>query len=196
MSQGHSVVKVTHDLGKKLGGVNQRSSRWEIRGCRISVLVFAALLIGSLTSTVDVYGQAAGAAGTIAGTVTDPDGAAVPGASAILENSGTGYKRATTTDEAGEFRFENVPQNKYQLTVTANGFSAARQMVEVRSAVPIVLKIPLAITGVSATVTVTGSELENVPSAHTDVGEALISRLPPGSPGGGLNDTVANTTPA
>ena len=203
MLEGHSVARVTDDPRRVTDDPREnprcsyrvisygRILHWPIRAGLIAVL-----WVACLTATANSgYGQAAGAAGTIEGAVTDPDGAAVPGASATLENSVTGYKRTTTTDESGTFRFENVPQNNYQLTVAANGFSPASQIVAVRSAVPISLKISLAITGAAATVTVTGSELENVPSAHTDVGEGLMSKLPPGSPGGGLNDTVSNTAP-
>jgi hypothetical protein len=169
-------------------------------GALLTCVLVTAIVIGVVTGIAAgasiAYGQAAGSAGTVEGTVTDADGAAVPGASATLANSVTGYKRNTTTDEAGAFRFENVPENDYQLTVSADGFSPASQAVSVRSAVPVRLTISLSVVGVAAAVTVTASAIENVPSPHTDVGEGLISRQPPGSPGGGLNNTVAGTAPA
>jgi hypothetical protein len=166
----------------------------------LTSIVAAGIVIGIIAGTTAAAtipnGQAGGAAGTVDGTVTDAAGAAVPGASATLANSVTGYKRTATSDEAGRFRFENIPENDYQLTVSADGFNPTSQMVSVRSAVPVSLTISLAVVGVAASVTVTASVIENVPASHTDVGEGLISRQPPGSPGGGLNNTVAGTAPA
>ena len=59
--------------------------------------------------------------GTILGTVTDPSGAVVAGAMVRLQNSVTGYMQSVTADSSGAFRFNNVPQNNYRLTVDAQG---------------------------------------------------------------------------
>jgi hypothetical protein len=141
--------------------------------------------------------QSAGSAGTIEGTVTDPNNAAVVGAEATLDNSVTGYHKSATTDETGTFRFDNVPQNNYQLNVSAKGFGTVQQVVSIRSSVPISLKIPLTVASVQTTVTVTagGEAIENVPSAHTDVAENLIERLPLTAPGAGLNELIAAASP-
>jgi len=71
--------------------------------------------------------------------------------------------------------------------------------VTVRTAVPINLKIALTISDAAETVTVTGGStsemLENVPTAHTDVDQSLISRLPVRSPGNGLSDVITLAAP-
>ena len=64
-------------------------------------------------------------AGSVTGAVVDPNGAVVPNASVTLANPITGYKRTTSTDTEGSFRFSDVPPNNYQLAVSATGFSAA-----------------------------------------------------------------------
>ncbi len=51
--------------------------------------------------------QSLGSAGTIEGTVTDPSGAVVSGAVVTIENRVTGYKRTTSTDATGTFRFDS-----------------------------------------------------------------------------------------
>src|SRR5262249_3778267 len=136
--------------------------------------------------------QSLGSAGTISGTVTDPNNAAIKGATVVLKNSVTGYQRAAATDSSGAFRFTDVPPNNYQLTVTANEFNTATQSVTVRTLVPINLTIPLAVRGVNSTVEITSSEniIENIPTTHTDVDQSLIARLPVRSPGSGLSDVV------
>src|SRR5262245_2615871 len=107
---------------------------------------------------------------TVSVVVADPNGAVIAGATVVIQNSVTGYRRTATTDEGGAFRFSDVPQNNYQLTVTANGFNTASQSLVVRTSVPISVNIPLNIGDVSTEVTVKSSDthIENIPNTtHT-----------------------------
>src|SRR5579864_8150557 len=83
--------------------------------------------------------------GTVLGAVTDPSGAIVAGAMVELQNSVTGYSKSVTTDNAGAFRFNNVPQNNYRLTVDASGFSSPPQTLDVRGSVPITANVTLSV---------------------------------------------------
>src|SRR5262249_44485766 len=142
--------------------------------------------------------QSLGSAATVTGTVTDPNNALVPGALVTIENPVTGFKRTVTTGADGAFKFNNVPPNTYSLSASANGFATAKQVLEVRTAVPISLIIPLAVSTTAESVTVTSDAnvaLENVPTAHTDVDENLINRMPVRSPGAGLSDVVTMAAP-
>ena len=149
-------------------------------------------------SAAPVLAQALGA-GTISGTVVDPDNAVVPNASVTIANAVTGYTRSTVTSQDGTFRFDNVPPNSYQLSVSASGFDAATQNVSVRTSVPIALKVALSVGAATETVTVTSAgaaeALENVSSTHTDVDQTLIQRLPVRQPGNGLSDVVTMAAP-
>ena len=59
------------------------------------------------------------------GQVTDPSGAAIPGATVTLENSTTGQKFTQTTTEQGLYRFSEIPPGQgYQATFTAKGFAS------------------------------------------------------------------------
>jgi outer membrane receptor protein involved in Fe transport len=62
--------------------------------------------------------------GTVSGTVKDPNGAVVPGASVILTNNATTVERTTTTNDSGVFRFEAVDLGDYSVRITASGFGA------------------------------------------------------------------------
>ncbi len=141
--------------------------------------------------------QSLGSAGTVSGVVTDPTGAVVSGATVVIQNTVTGYRRTTTTDAAGAFRFSDIPPNNYQLTVSAEGFSNFSQNLVVRTSVPISLNIPLAVGDVSNEVTVESSanNIENIPTTHTDIDQSLVSRLPVRSPGSGLSDVVTFAAP-
>jgi len=137
-------------------------------------------------------------AGTVSGTVRDPNNAVVPNANVTIENAVTSFKETTTTGTDGTFRFSNVPLNSYVLTTQANGFGAAQQTLNVRSTVPINIDVALVISAATETVTITtgGADvLENVPSSHTDVDKNLLNRLPVGSPANGLSDAVTLAAP-
>jgi hypothetical protein len=160
--------------------------------CRIiSILIICGV------SAVSVLAQGL-TSGTVSGTVTDPNGAVVQNATVTLENAVTGYNRTMATGADGVFRFDNVPLNNYVYSASASGFSAARGAINIRSSVPITLTIPLAVSTATETVTVTtnaGDVLENVSTAHTDVDQSLITRLPVRSPGSGLSDVVTLAAP-
>ncbi len=92
----------------------------------------------------------------------------------------------------------NVPFNRYHLTVTAKGFSDYSQDIEVRSAVPLSLTIPVQIAAGAQTVTVTGEAsdlLENDPTFHTDVDRQLFDKLPLESPSSELSSLVTLSSP-
>jgi hypothetical protein len=132
-------------------------------------------------------------AGTVSGVVVDPNNATVPNATVTLSNAITGYHRDTTTDKDGAFQFSNVPPNPYELITSATGFATARQTLDVRSSVPITVKIPLAVGTATEVVNISSnaaSVIENDPSAHVDVDKSLIDKLPAGDPGSGLSTVV------
>jgi hypothetical protein len=152
-------------------------------------------LISMLSSVA--FAQAL-SAGTVAGVVLDPNNAVVPSANVTIANPVTGYTRSAVTSSDGTFRFDNVPPNSYQLSISASGFSPANQTVNVRTSVPINLKLNLTVGQAAETVTVTGGTadvLENVPSAHVDVDQTLINRLPVRDPGSGLSTAVTLAAP-
>lgn len=64
--------------------------------------------------------------GTILGTVTDPSGAAIPGAKVIARETSTNQERTFDTDLSGDYRFNALPRGTYRITVTASGFALGR----------------------------------------------------------------------
>src|SRR5262249_18526041 len=61
----------------------------------------------------------------ISGTVTDPTGAAVPGADVTVTNTATSQGNKTSTNEKGEFVVPSLPAGTYKVAVTKSGFKAA-----------------------------------------------------------------------
>jgi hypothetical protein len=64
--------------------------------------------------------------GTIRGSVTDPSGALVPGASVTAAQSDTHVTRTVTTNESGDYEFPALPVGRYTVSVQATGFKLAR----------------------------------------------------------------------
>src|SRR5437868_884448 len=60
--------------------------------------------------------------GTILGTVTDPQGAVVVGATVTARNLDTGIERSTVTDDAGNYSLPELPIGRYEVKVQASGF--------------------------------------------------------------------------
>jgi len=58
----------------------------------------------------------------VLGTVSDPSGAVVPGATVKLTNLGTQITQASTSNSVGDYLFTLLTPGKYSLSVTAPGF--------------------------------------------------------------------------
>ena len=138
-----------------------------------------------------------GNSSNVHGTVTDPSGAVVSNAEVTMHNPVSGFERSTTTDASGDFSFPNVPFNPYHVSVNATGFAPFAQDIDVRSSVPVEVKIALQIAGSSATVTVEGGAdlLENDSTFHTDVDRALFEKLPLESASSSVSSLVTLSTP-
>src|SRR6266403_6356969 len=83
-------------------------------------------LLGSLVvfAVLVVMGYAQTFRGAINGTVSDPSGAMVAGASVRTTNVATGVTLTTTTTSDGQFAFQDIPLGTYKIVVTASGFSS------------------------------------------------------------------------
>ena len=134
---------------------------------------------------------------SISGTVLDPTGAVVANAPVEIHNPVSHFDRSTNTDSTGRFSFPNVPFNPYHLSVTGTGFAPYAQDVEVRSAVPLDLKISLKVRGSTESITVeaAGDLLENDPTAHTDVDRGLFDKIPLESASSSLSSLVTLASP-
>src|SRR5204862_4510603 len=93
----------------------------------------------------------------VVGTVVDPSGAAVSGATVVLRNPDTGLQRRAKTNESGDYEFLAVPVGeKYSVQVEAKGF-------EVQNGVKLLLNqkyradFKLVVGAVTETVEVTSS---------------------------------------
>jgi hypothetical protein len=159
--------------------------------------VGAVLLVNLLLLLATCAYAQSGNSTTVNGTVLDPSGAVVPNATVEIHNPVSQLDRSATTDATGKFSFPNVPFNPYHLSVSASGFAPHSQDIDVRSSVPLNLKINLAIAASNTSVTVeSGADLvENDPTFHTDVDRQLFDKLPLESQSSSLSSLVTLSTP-
>ena len=164
---------------------------------RPALIVLSVVLVFSVFAPPRAAAQSV-ASGTIEGTVTDPTGGVVVGATVEMRNPITGFMRTTMTDSMGMFRFTNVPFNPYHIQVIAAGFAPSAQDVTIRTTVTVPVKFELTVAGVTESVSVeAGAQdiLENVPFAHSDLDLSTLNKLPTLSPASGLSDAIILASP-
>ncbi len=86
-----------------------------LAGASVAILALLVLLLPG-----SVRAQFTGA--DVLGTVTDPMGAVVPGATVTVKNSGTGITHTTKTGTTGEYLFNALQIGAYEVTIEAKGF--------------------------------------------------------------------------
>src|SRR5260370_2014242 len=62
----------------------------------------------------------------IVGSITDPTGAAIPGATVTVSNIENGLKRSVTTDDSGRFSFPQLKPGTYSVRAEADRFEGQR----------------------------------------------------------------------
>lgn len=129
------------------------------------------------------------------GTITDASGAAIPGATVTLTNTGTGRVVTATTSDSGLYTISALPPGKYHLEIKQQGFTTASAdfTLEVSQVQEINLKMQAGT--VSTSVVVTG-EVPLVDTATSSTGEVIQGRQITELPLNGRNFTqLALLTP-
>jgi len=126
--------------------------------------------------------------GSLGGTITDPQGAVITGATVKLVNTATHQEMVSTTDANGIYHFNALPPSTFQLTVDAAGFKQqVLQNIHIIPEQPNSLDVRLELGQVEETVTVseatppidtatanisgsvTSTQIQNRPSFGRDV---------------------------
>src|SRR5215472_9300289 len=127
--------------------------------------------------------------GDITGTVTDPTGAAVTGATVILTSAQSGAVETATTSGTGAYRFPLLRPGAYKLQVEAPGFGTVSENVIALVGQVVAANVRVTVKGASQVVEVTGaaplleSESANLTSTFTP---KEIESIP--NPGGDLTN--------
>ena len=112
----------------------------------VSLLVVLTLATAAFTQT---------ATSSLRGTVTDPKGSVVQGATVKLSDATRGFSRETKTDDRGEYQYQQLPPGTYDVTATAANVGTITQKgVRLLVSTPTTLDLTLKLTGSTTTVEV------------------------------------------
>ncbi|MGA3209812.1 MAG: carboxypeptidase-like regulatory domain-containing protein, partial [Terriglobales bacterium] len=180
-----------------------------------SLKIFAVLVALLLVvSAAQLFAQSS-TSGDVAGVVTDPTGAVVPGATVTLSSAAKGTSRTTTTTSTGAYRFSLIQPGDYIVTVTAPKFATTEARVSIAVGSAATQDIKLAVASGATTVEVTAAaplintesadnsstfeqkQIENLPNGGSDL--TYIAQTAPGvvmNTGSGYGNFTANGLPA
>ncbi|PYV70515.1 MAG: hypothetical protein DMG97_19100, partial [Acidobacteria bacterium] len=144
--------------------------------------------------------------GVITGTITDPTGAVVPGATVTITNVGTNISQTTTTGSDGSYRFPLVPPGTYTIEIKAANFAGLRasgivveasqtvsfnrqlELAKTSQLVEVTAEVPLVQTATSDLATqIDRTTILNTPLADRDVFSSLPFTAPSVQPGLDMN---------
>ncbi len=138
------------------------------------------MIASSLLAVSGAYAQTTNA--SLNGTVTDPSGAAIPGAQVTALNTGTGQPTSVTASDSGTYTLPNLPPGTYTVTVTKDGFATSVQnnfVLNVSEAAT--LKATLTVGATSETISVDAAPAlidQSTAQVSTLVDENAIKQLP------------------
>lgn len=169
---------------------------------------FIALVVFGLASLNGAFGQATDN-GSLNGTVSDQNGALIPGATVTIKNLTTGLTRTTTVRDNGTWNFAVLPLGNYEVKAEAAGFEPKIEQTTVAASVATEVFLILGVAGVEGAVVnveitddsgplpegtsvtgaqLTGKKLEALPSIRG----AFTSLTTDASVAADLNDPLAN----
>ncbi len=135
---------------------------------RTRVITFAALIFILLLTTALCLGQEVFA--TLIGTVKDPTGAVVPGATVTVHNNETNTDvRTLATDGSGNFTVTNLPAGTYTVTVKSTGFreyTANNVVLNVAQKRPLEVQLQPGAVTENITVTETATPVQTTSAAQ------------------------------
>lgn len=105
--------------------VGNRTSFPDIPSLHLTTMLF--LVTCTLLFLIPASGFAQATSGTLSGTVTDPSGAVIPNATVTITDADRGTTVTTTTNAEGFFTRTQLPNGRYNVKITANGFKTAQQ---------------------------------------------------------------------
>ena len=141
---------------------------------RIAVVVFALLAL-MFVGQQAAFAQATVGTGSITGVVTDPQGAAVPGAKVTITNKDTGSSFDQTTNSSGVYNSGNVSPGNYLIKVQSSNFKTTQvsAVVQVGQISSTNVRLEL---GASSTVVEVTAETTHVNEEQATVQDVLTAQ--------------------
>lgn len=128
-----------------------------------------------MLAVCSLFGQ--GTTSRVVGSVTDPSGAAVPGAKVRLLNEATGVEFTTTAADSGNYQFEAIQIGFYTVEIEATGFKrfvAKQNQLTVGN--PMTVNASLQVGGVAESIVVSGAAELVQTSQSGNIGPSVSER--------------------
>jgi hypothetical protein len=136
--------------------------------------LYRLLVLLAVVSATSLWGQAVS---TLSGTVSDPTGAVIPGASIIIEDVERGLKRETTADNAGRYTFPQVTPGMYRVTAKASGFNdVVINQVQLLVNSPVTVNIQFEKVGQVVETVSVSAEAVQVNTTDASIGNAVATK--------------------
>ena len=130
-----------------------------------------------LVTAVACSSYAQTSAGRFVGTVTDPSGANISGASITAHNEKTGQDRVATSNDAGYYILTQLEPSAYSVKAAKSGFSDAQITgLVLQVGQEVTQNIALQVAGGATSVTVEGGSLARVDTSSARVGVNISER--------------------
>ena len=146
----------------------------------IARCVAACVLVGISSLATPELARAQSTFATVGGSVTDPSGGVVPGATVTLVNLNTQATRTVVTDGTGAYVVANLDPGPYKVTAELSGFSDVTRQLDVLARQNVRVDLALAVAGAAEVVEVRASnpviETERATIDNSKSGEE-INRL-------------------
>lgn len=153
-----------------------------MRAFSVKLSSIAMFAIITLFSAVAVLAQAQATAADLTGTVTDPNGAVVAGATVTAKNTSTNISRSVTSNENGEYSFIALPPGSYEISTQASGFKKTVVPVTLTIGQSASLALKLEVGSQDVVVNVDAGSVELVETTRTTVANTIdqktINNLP------------------
>jgi outer membrane receptor protein involved in Fe transport len=139
---------------------------------RLAIRVFIFSLLALLCLPAASLAQSSN--GTLVGAVTDPTGAAIPGAKVAVVSAQYGAPHQATTDAVGTYRIEGLQPGTYSVTFTATGFSVLQvAQVVIQGSITTTVNAPLQLGANTASITVEAGANQVIDTQSGQLGESL-----------------------
>lgn len=147
---------------------------------RVFQLIFT--LAFALATSIPAYPQADVSTATIKGTVVDPSGAVIAGATITAKSLDRGITRIANTDRDGAFQIPLLQPGNYEVKIEATGFeSKVANSIQLTVGQNLVLDLQLGVQGVTSQMAITTDapliETERTQQANT-IDKRQIENLP------------------
>ncbi len=153
---------------------------------KLRVIITFLLLTTFITMTG--FSQAESGSAAVEGSVKDPNGALVQGASVIIRNKETNLTRSITTTTNGTFSASVLPVGTYTVTAKAAGFAELATTVVVTVGESTRVDIVLGLQGASVQIDVAGDS-DTIGTESESTGSTISPRLVSDLPVRGRNFT-------